>query len=555
MTTCRNKTVLHSHELPLIVITGFMGTGKTETARELSKLTGLELIDTDTLVERLAGRSISEIILSHGEKHFRDLEATVCKRLYKKRGAVIATGGGTLLNEAIFRGFAGLGTMVLLQASIDSLLERLSADGSRPLLETKSQDKDELRERIRFILKQREKVYGRIPFRIDTSSIMPKVAACRIAAKIELPSAIYYIGERPDNSGRSGAIIEAGRGILSKIGERLKKHGLAETVVLLMPQTVKKHFFPQIKESLDAAGISSHLIEIEDGEHRKTLANASLIIEKIVDTGAGRDAAIIPVGGGVTGDIGGFVASIYMRGVNLVHVPTTLLAQVDSSIGGKTGVNLPRAKNLIGSFYQPDLVLSDPCTLRTLPHREISNGMAEVIKTAIIGSGELFEFIESRLADTGDRTLRSVDFLERCVSHCVAIKGAIVEEDPYENDKRRVLNLGHTVGHAIEAACEYRLNHGQAVSLGLIAALRIAIARGIVEKLVLDRTINLLKRCRLPVAFPRFDEEALARSLHLDKKRKNKRLHFVLPTGIGRVRIVDDVTADEIRAAISKGRR
>jgi 3-dehydroquinate synthase len=533
-----------------------MGTGKTETAKELAELLALEFMDTDALVERLAGCSIAEIIAEKGEAHFRALEAEVCERLYGRRGVVIATGGGTLLNEEIFQAFSNSGTTVLLEASIDSLHERLAGDDSRPLLVAGGggRTKAKLLRRIRSLLEDRERMYKNIRFRIDTSRITPHTAACRIASRIDLPSAVYSFGA-VGNPGRSASLVEVGRGILSKIGERLKEHGLAEDVVLFMPASTRKHFLAQIETSLELAGIRYHLISIEDGEAHKTFDQVGRILDGIVEIGAGRDCTIVPVGGGVTGDIGGFAASIYMRGVHLVHVPTTLLAQVDSSIGGKTGVDHPRAKNLIGGFHQPDLVLSDPCALRTLPLEQISYGMAEVIKTALIGSSELFEFIESELASKGDRALQSVDFLERCVTECIAIKGAIVGLDPFEKDKRRILNLGHTVGHALEAASGYEMNHGQAVALGLIAALEISAARGMVERDLLERTIALLDRCGLPVLFPRIDEEAFFGGLRLDKKRKLGRIHFVLPVGMGGVKIVDDVTADEISSAISRGRK
>jgi 3-dehydroquinate synthase len=238
-----------------------------------------------------------------------------------------------------------------------------------------------------------------------------------------------------------------------------------------------------------------------------------------------------------------------MRGVALVQVPTTLVAQADASIGGKVGVNHPRAKNLIGTIHQPHLVLSDPDTLATLPARELASGMAEVVKTAIIGSPSLFEKLSA--ASTGGAPQNDPALLEAAVRECVRIKGHIVEADPFERDERRVLNLGHTLGHAIEAVAGYgSVLHGEAVAIGLMAALTVAVNRGIATSDFLHATRSILLASGLPVHMPTLDEAALRAAVLSDKKRRSSGLTFVLPVAPGEVRMVSDVTDEElIRAA------
>ena len=351
--------------------------------------------------------------------------------------------------------------------------------------------------------------------------------------------------------------IEIGRGVLSKLGQRLRLLAPASKVFLVMCENIRPHYLDQIAASLDAESIDWEHIPIQDGDAEKTMASALRIIDELASRGAGRDSVVVTVGGGVTGDLAGFAASIYMRGIHLVQVPTTLLSQVDSSIGGKVGVNHARAKNIIGNYFLPQLVLSDPCTLRTLPDTEISSGLAEVVKTAIIGSPTLLDFIETELSGNSVEKRRDLSFLERCVMDCAAIKASIVEKDPFDHHERRVLNLGHTLGHALEAAQDFvNLSHGEAVSIGLIAAARIALSRGLVDEVFFHRLEDILLRCGLPIALPSYNDAAITRCLYLDKKRRSNRFYFVLPACIGssiEVNIVDDVTEAEMLTALRRG--
>lgn len=544
-----------------------MGTGKTSVGRELAAMLGLRFVDTDTEIVRSSGRSIAEIFAESGEADFRRMERSVCEKIVADGGdIVVSTGGGTLVDDGLYRLFAERGAVVLLEASLDVLCQRLDSDGERPLLaaDGSAPSGAELGAKISKILAERADAYRRVGMRVDTSERTTEQTAARVAALLDLPATsldvnpMVAVQQRPDEDplrGRYGlSRIELGRGVLSRLGPLLREMGLTTHAFLIMPPVTTKYFLEQLAASLGEARIPHSVIEIEDGDPKKNLLQVEAIVDKLIEHGARRDATVIPVGGGVTGDIGGFAASLFMRGVPLVQIPTTLLAQVDSSIGGKVGVNHPLAKNLIGAFYQAHLVLSDPCTLRTLPIEEISNGMAEVVKAALIDDEAFFEYLEREASKDASERLRDIAFLEKCAFEAARIKCRIVNEDPYERDRRRTLNLGHTVGHALEASTHYTgLKHGQAVSLGLLAAMRIAEARGALGHDILDRTRALLTWCGLPVVMDAFDRETVVRSLSLDKKIRNGRIHFVLPTGIGSADVIDDVTVDEIVAAMEGG--
>jgi 3-dehydroquinate synthetase/shikimate kinase len=473
---------------PTIVVTGFMGTGKSSVGRSLAGMLGVPFFDTDKAIEEAQGRSIAEIFAEDGEEVFRRMERELCEKIFDDRGAVVSTGGGTLLDERTYDLFSRRATIVLLEASLESLAARLAGGRDRPLLQRKGATLAgaDLRKRIEEILVSRAPVYGKIATKFDTSDATSDETAARIATSLDFPVeslAINPMGRMDVDPhdphvlrGRFGiSQVEIGRGALSRLGAYLTGVGLTTHAFLLMPETTRNLYLTQIVESLDDAGIPHSVIGVDDGDMNKNVAQTEQIIDRLIDAGARRDAAVVPIGGGVTGDIGGFAASLFMRGVPFVHVPTTLLAQVDSSIGGKVGVNHPLAKNLIGAFYQPHLVLIDPCTLRSLPFEEVSNGMAEVVKAALIDSEPFFAFLEGHVGSDAHRCLADIEFLERCVLEAARIKCKIVNEDPYERDRRRTINLGHTVGHALEASARYRgLKHGQAVSLGLIAAFRIS---------------------------------------------------------------------------------
>jgi 3-dehydroquinate synthase len=297
-----------------------------------------------------------------------------------------------------------------------------------------------------------------------------------------------------------------------------------------------------------ALGSADQPALMAEGERAKTLATVGALYEHCVRRGLDRSAAVIAFGGGVVGDVAGFVAATYLRGIRLLQVPTTLLAQVDSSVGGKVGVNLPAGKNLVGAFHAPQLVLCDPEVLTTLPRREFRSGLYEVVKYGVIASPTLFTSVHRRLTDIFAHDL---DLLTAVVADCCRIKADVVASDERESGPRRVLNFGHTIGHALEAITTYRrFRHGEAIAYGMLAAARISAARGLMTKDEEGALAELIREMGpLPAVGDLRIAEALDAVTH-DKKVVSGRLHFVLARGIGATEIVGDVHTKELRAAM-----
>ncbi len=287
---------------------------------------------------------------------------------------------------------------------------------------------------------------------------------------------------------------------------------------------------------------------IPEGERAKTLSTVTRILNRISELHMTRQSTLIALGGGVVGDVTGFAASIYMRGIAVVQVPTTLLAQVDSSIGGKTGVNFRVLKNLVGTFHQPSLVISDTATFRTLPAREYSSGLYEALKYGLICDRELFDTFESQIGRILKRDPESVEFL---VARCAAIKGDIVSRDEKEGDLRRVLNLGHTVGHGLETAAQFRgLKHGEAVGYGMIAALRISASLGRIESDTAKRAESVVESIGKLPSLRAIKVKPVIEALQHDKKVRDGAVHFILPRDIGRVEITRDVPLELVRETV-----
>jgi shikimate kinase/3-dehydroquinate synthase len=535
---------------PVVVLAGFMGAGKTEVGRLLAERLRVDFIDTDALVASRGGIPIAEIFERDGEERFRLLEGEICRDLSPGGGAVIATGGGMLADKECFRRLSELGTVVLLVCDVDAAVERLRGDGTRPLLAGAGTE-EELRARIEALLARRRPVYDRIPLRFDTTGRTPRETADEIAARLGSGCRVIHMDVDtrpiPPPAGGGGCRVAIGHGAAARLGWYLQELGLASRAFLFVPGQLRTRLHRHIGPSLEAASIPHEVIPVSDGDANKTLAQAADLLDHLAAGGAGRDSVVVSAGGGVTGDVAGFVAAIYMRGIPFVQIPTTLVAQVDAGIGGKVGVNHPHAKNLIGAFHQPVLVLDDPLMLEGLPPGEISNGMAEVVKTSLVGSPPLYDFLVEGLGEPAGEKLSDPSFLEHCTFESAKVKCEIVERDPYERDLRRVLNLGHTVGHALESALRYEeISHGQAVALGTIAAIRLSVARGRAGRELLERTAAILEWCGLPTRAPRVDREFMRRSLKLDKKTRSGQLHFVLPVDVGKVEIVTDVTEEEL---------
>jgi len=341
-------------------------------------------------------------------------------------------------------------------------------------------------------------------------------------------------------------------GLLARAGECL--HGILgnrRAFVISVPP-VKRRWGRVILQALAKTGTPANILEMPDGERFKRLATLEKLAEKLIKLGADRGAVLIALGGGVVGDVTGFLASIYMRGVEVIQAPTTVLAQVDAAVGGKTGVNLRAGKNLLGTFHQPRAVLIDPAVLATLPSREYRAGLYEALKCGIIGDPGLFRLFEERQREILDRAPAIV---ERVIADAVRLKASVVSADERESGLRQVLNLGHTIGHALEAETHYtQLLHGEAVAWGMIAATQVAASIGHLDSVAAGRITNaILVLGKLPRM--RISTTSVLNRLRSDKKTRGSVVHFVLPRAIGKVEIVADVPEAIVRTAVDEIRK
>lgn len=333
-------------------------------------------------------------------------------------------------------------------------------------------------------------------------------------------------------------------GLLKEVGPDLKKRAIGKRYIIISDDKVAALYGDMLLSSLHECGLDGQIIEFPHGEGSKNLATVTDLARKLAQYNVDRKDALIALGGGVTGDITGFLAAIYMRGIPFVQIPTTLLAQVDSSVGGKTGVDIPEGKNLVGSFYQPRAVYIDSTVLQSLPDAELLNGLAEVIKYSVIYDADFFEYL-----DAGRDAILSRDLamLERVIERCCSIKAEVVEADEREADLRRILNFGHTIGHAVEGASDYTLAHGSAVAIGMVAVSEIAVGKGLFKAEEASRLRKLIADYGLPIEIPSdLDRGRMKEYLKTDKKSVGGRPFFVLPTAIGTVTITDDVVEDLI---------
>jgi len=343
--------------------------------------------------------------------------------------------------------------------------------------------------------------------------------------------------------------IYIGRGVLGSIGEHLKSSGMGPRLVIITNPFVFELHGYSLKESLLKDGFEVAVLTIPDGEEHKSLENAGRLYAELSTSLAERTTPILALGGGVVGDLAGFVAATYMRGVPLIQVPTTLLAQVDSSIGGKAAVNYGKLKNQIGVFYQPRAVFSDTDTLKTLAANEVTNGLAEVIKSAVIGSRSLFEILERNMASL---KAQEESITEKVITASAAIKARVVSRDEQDKGPRNRLNFGHTVGHAIETVTAFKVSHGTAVAIGMVTASRVSQRLGLLTQRDLGRLIGVIHAAGLPAEMPELDVSAVIDAIKHDKKMAGGKVRFILPVRLGQVIVTDRVDLSIVAEALAE---
>ncbi len=509
-------------------IYGPPGSGKSTIGRIIAKNLALPFFDLDDEIELTAHQPVAEIFAAQGEAGFRQMEGSSLAGLLSGPPAVIALGGGALLNDSSRVLVENAGRVVCLTATIQSLLARLQAQaGVRPLLSPAG----ELQGRLSSLLAQRSRHYASFSLQLDTSHLPARQAAFH--AQVQL-GAFRVTGMGPAYD------VRVYPGGLASLGGFLRQAGLKGPLLLASDSHTGPLFAAAAAASLEAAGYPVAQACLPAGEDYKTIASVQSLWHSFLAAGLERSSTVVALGGGVLGDLAGFAAATYLRGLHWANVPTSLLAMVDAGLGGKTGADLPQGKNLVGAFHPPSLVLVDPSLLGTLPAVELCNGLAEVVKHGIIGDAGLFE----RCAAGWEASCVDWDSLVR---QALAVKIQVIQADPYEKGPRQALNLGHTFGHALEKASGYRLRHGEAVAIGLVSEARLAERLGLAERGLADRIASVVAGLGLPVHIPpEIDQARLLEAMQYDKKRAGGSLRFSLPQRIGKVKTGIAVSREEL---------
>jgi shikimate kinase/3-dehydroquinate synthase len=530
-----------------IIVTGFMGVGKTAVGEGVARRLGRSFVDMDAEIETRAGKSIPRIFAEDGEAAFRRMESALCEELSAQQGLVIATGGGALVDPTNRARMIESGTVVCLTCDVDEILRRVSDNSDRPLLDVADPCAE-----IERLLEARREAYAAIPWQIDTTELSVEEVAAQVIELtdiIALPVRYPAVAVAPTGHCPGGQYeIYIGDGLLAHAGGTLRAVGAPEgtRVAVVSNPVVAPLYGEQVEASLRSAGFQPFACSIPDGEQHKTLATVAALYDQFLAGGLDRSGTVLSLGGGVTGDIAGFAAASFMRGVRFAQTPTTLLAMVDASVGGKTGVDLPQGKNLVGAFKQPVAVIIDPTVLATLDVGEIRSGMAETIKHGVIGAPDLF----AELGQGEKEKRRKGEWGER-IARALRVKIEVVEEDPFEQGRRAVLNLGHTVGHGLERLSGFSLRHGEAVSIGMVAAARIAAELGRADPSLADRIEAALAAWDLPVRCPPFDADEIWEAMAHDKKKRGRGLRWVLPRAIGEVEITEGVPPGVVKSVLS----
>ncbi len=514
-----------------IVLIGMMGSGKTTVGRLLSEILGMSFIDTDEIIEKQEGISISEIFKTKGEDYFREKETVVLNSLLNNKPSIIATGGGIILSSENREMIKKRSIPIFLYGDIETLAERLKKAKDRPLLEG-----DSIENRLKAIWHEREKFYKEFENSVNTNTLTPLDVAIKIITQFLPPQDIAHIDE--------GVVV--GRGAVKELGQTLEDKNYREPMLIVTSSILWKQWREYVEDGLSEFSYKTFFLP--DGEDAKTMENVYKLWEVMFSLGFTRKNPVLLLGGGTIGDAGGFAASTFMRGLPLFQIPTTLLSQIDSSIGGKRGVNYKHLKNMIGTFYDAILTILDPVFLLTLPEKEIKSGLSEVIKSAIIGDFSLFDFIDAHTREIFDKNIPVFSII---IEKTVAVKLKVVEKDPYEiTGYRKVLNLGHTLGHALEGIEGFSISHGEGVAIGMVFASFLGEKMGITPTDVKEKIENIIQRAELPTVFPCKYIDIILEKMYYDKKREDEKLFWVIPKEIGEVGFYK-FTIDEVRDVLA----
>ncbi len=503
-----------------IILTGFMGSGKDTIGRLLASRLNMGFISTDQMIELAEQKSIKKIFEEKGEVYFREKEKWVIEKIKGLKNVVIATGGGMVIDMKNRKELQKMGNVIQLSANIETLKKRIITNGERPLIRNVF-DIDRL-------YRKRKGIYDFAKIKIDNSEKKPETVVNKIIEKLNLEKTQSYKEKaeiRIKTKLKTYPVI-----IGYNITERLPIFN--NKVVIITNPLVGALYMNEIINNLRKGNNEIDYFIIPDGEEFKNFDTVEKIYDFLFRTNFQRQNFIISLGGGVITDIAGFVASTFKRGCRVIHIPTTLLCQVDAAIGGKTGINTDYGKNMLGTFYQPELVLCDLKKLLTLSDKEFLNGIAEVIKYSIIHSKRLFYILQKKKEQVKNRNLQ---ILFEIMKMCVSIKGAIINQDETEEKGiREILNFGHTIGHIIETITNYNIySHGEAISMGMVEEMKL-FGRKINE---MREVKELLKEYCLPIYVPCDLKNKMKKLISHDKKMKGKYITIAVFEGIGKIKI------------------
>ncbi len=546
----RNHTLRETISVPdaiagrSVVLVGLMGAGKTSIGRRLAARVGLPFRDADQEIELAAGCTIPELFARYGEAAFRDGERRVIRRLLAGDPMVLAFGGGAFMDEQTRDAARTEAVTVWLRCTLPTLVRRVATRDNRPLLYGRDRE-----ETLRQLMEVRYPVYAEADVIVDcgdeppdhtTTSVLNALLEWKPARRLQvvLPTTSYD--------------VVIGDNLLERAGALLAPKLPQKRAVIITDQSVAGLHLHTLLSGLAETAIEAAAIVVRGGEACKNMDTYADVVDQLLEARVERRTAVIALGGGVVGDLAGFAAATTLRGMPFVQVPTTLLSQVDSSVGGKTGVNTRRGKNLVGAFYQPRMVLADTGTLGTLPPRELRAGYAEVAKAGLIGDAAFFAWCEchGQGVASGDRESQAEAIKRAC-----AFKAAVVGDDEREekpNDGRALLNLGHTFGHALEAEYGYDgdLLHGEGVAIGLGLAFKLSARLGFCPPADAERVIAHIASIGLPADLAmlnrRFSAATLVGHMRRDKKMRDGALHFVLAHGIGQAFTSADVPHEAV---------
>ncbi len=550
-----------SHTPPRqIVLVGLSGVGKTTIGRALAERLGWPLLDTDDMVLEREHKTAAELIVERGEPEFRRIEEEIVALAALRTPAVIATGGGAILSSRNRRALGEHGFICYLDATPTEIARRLPAEGGpvRPLI-----DGDEVEVRLTELDAVRRPFYNHADLWVpvmggpaEMEAAISRILAAWATEAAELvsrPRRIERLGSDVPARGPAAVVdtteerypIWVAPGELKRLPDRLQQIGLeGRRVFLITDSNVMEKHGQAVAAVLDGGGISGASYVIPAGEESKTQRMADELYRWLAAERAERRDVILALGGGVVCDLSGYVAATYLRGMAVVQLPTSVLAMNDAAIGGKVAIDLPEGKNLVGAFHQPVAVLSDVDTLGTLPRRSYIEGFAEVIKHALILDPGLLELLEAHARQIAGQEA-DPDLLAAIIARSSRLKALVVSSDPLERGLRAILNYGHTIGHAIESTTGYtEYMHGEAVSVGMMGAARIAAELGMIDQSVVDRQADLLRTFGLPLVAPGINTTAVLDAMTRDKKVERGRMRFVLLHGVGRAVVRGDVPED-----------